>query len=289
MLRLSDNFSLIDKIGSGSFGEVYLAQTNSGKHFAAKVEEKKSASRLIEEYNIYKKLKNNGVTSGIPKIYKFIETPQFNILTMELLGKNLDEIFIEHTKKFNLSTVLKLGLEIITLLEIVHTAGFIHRDIKPNNFLIGHKKKSNFLYIMDFGLSKQFITSKNRHMDMRTERSLVGTARYASANVHMGIEPSRRDDLESVGYMLMYFLRGSLPWQGLKKKAKTDQIQLIGETKMCTNIDKLCFGYPKCFSNYIKYCKKLNFEQSPDYDYLRSIFIDTKNELNIDLNYCWNE
>ena len=123
------------------------------------------------------------------------------------------------------------------------------------------------------------------------ERSLVGTARYASTNVHMGIEPSRRDDLESVGYMLIYFLIGKLPWQGLKSKTrngtKISQIELIGETKMCTNIDKMCKNIPSSFSKYISYCKSLNFEQTPDYDIIRKIFSDDIAKLNIELKYCW--
>lgn len=286
MSYLSDNFTLIDKIGSGTFGEIYMAEDNNKKLYAVKVEEKKPSSRLLEEYTTYKKLKKNGVTKGVPKIYSFIETPQFNILTMELLGKSLDDVFVDNDKLFDLGTVLKLGIEIVSLLENIHNAGFIHRDIKPNNFMIGYKSKKAKLYIIDFGLSKQFINKKH-HIDIRMERSLVGTARYTSTNIHMGIEPSRRDDLEAVGYMLIYFLKGSLPWQGLKKKEKTDQIQLIGEVKMCTSVEKLTDGLPECFAEYIRYCKKLNFDEKPNYDYLKKIFTDTAEENKIKLVYCW--
>jgi len=288
MTCLSDNFTLIHKLGSGSFGEVYLANSEKGKICAAKVEEKKTSSRLKGEYNIYIKLKNCGVSRGIPKIYNFIETPQYNILTMQLLGKSLDEIFVENDKKFDIATVIKLAYDIVTLLEMVHNAGFIHRDIKPNNFLIGHANKNHKVYIMDFGLSKQYINNKNNnHINISTHRSLVGTARYASINVHMGIEPSRRDDLESVGYMLIYFLKGVLPWQNLKKKEGTEQIQLIGETKMCTNVDKLCENTHSCFAEYIKYCKKLDFDEKPDYNYIRALFNDGAQRLKIKPKYFW--
>jgi serine/threonine protein kinase len=292
MSYLSDKIDLIEKLGEGSFGEVYLAQTKKGKKVAAKVEEKKGSSRLQEEYNIYKKLKQNENCEGIPKIYKFIDTPQFNILVMQLLGKSLDELFNENGKKFDIGTTLKLGVDIITVLEGIHNAGFIHRDIKPNNFMIGHGSDYDKLYVIDFGLSKQYMI-KNKHIALREERSLVGTARYTSINVHMGIEPSRRDDLESVGYMLVYFLLGSLPWQGLKKRSedkkqdKKDKYQLIGDKKMCTSPKMLCKGLPHCFEQYLIYCQNLNFDEEPDYDYMRSLFEQSSEDTNNDLNYFW--
>ena len=286
-INLADKYKFINKIGSGSFGEVYLVQDNLNKNYAAKIEEKRSNSRLKEEYEIYKKLKKNGVSDGIPKITTFLETPNYNVLIMQLLGNSLDELLESHGGTFDLGTVLKLGIDIITLLEKTHIAGFIHRDIKPNNFLVGYKKNSNTLYIMDFGLAKQYINHE-KHISIRVERSLVGTARYASTNVHMGIEPSRRDDLESVGYMLVYFLKGKLPWQGLKKQKNVDQIKLIGDTKMFTSLKRLCENIPACFVEYINHCKKLNFDEAPDYEYLKSLFIQTAIDKNVQLKYCWS-
>lgn len=285
---LADKYKFISKIASGSYGEVYLTNGANNKDYAAKIEEKKATSRLRQEYEIYKTIKKAGVTNGIPRIMTFIETPQYNVMVMELLGKSLDNLLSDHGGIFDMGTVLKLGIEIVTLLQNVHKAGIIHRDIKPNNFLVGSGDKKDTLYIMDFGLSKQFRIADNQHIGIRIERSLVGTARYVSTNVHMGIEPSRRDDLESTGYMLVYFLKGRLPWQGLKKKKETDdQIKLIGDTKMMTNIKKLCEYLPKCFVEYLQYCRKLNFDEEPDYEYLKSLFIEESNTNSIALEYCW--
>jgi casein kinase 1 len=284
---VSDKYKYIEIIGSGSFGEVFLTQDRATKKmYAAKLEPKGKKSRLKEEYDIYTKLRRKGLKTGIPKIVDYIETQKQNIMIMQLLGLDLDELHKKNNCIFDLATVLKIGLDIISLLESLHKTGFIHRDIKPNNFLSGISKESSTLYIMDFGLSKQYI-SGNKHIPHKVEKELVGTARYASINVHDGIEPSRRDDLESVGYMLVYFLKGSLPWQGLKEKKNEDKIKLIGNTKKWTSLAKLCKDIPDCFPKYISYCRKLSFVETPDYEYLKKLFIDEAIKSKLELKFCW--
>lgn len=285
--QIADKYKFINKIASGSFGEVYLAKDKkTNKIYAAKIETKSAKSRLHDEHKIYKNLKEKGFKEGIPKVLNFIETKKQNILIMQLLGKDLDDLHKQYNNKFDIGTVLKLGVDIINLLEKLHKTGYIHRDIKPNNFLTGYETDNNNLYIMDFGLSKQYIIN-DQHIKIKIERDLVGTARYASINVHLGIEPSRRDDLISVGYMLIYFLQGKLPWQGLKEKKNVDKIQLIGDTKLHTHVKKLCDGLPSCFINYLEYCKKLDFTDEPDYKYLKSLFLEESVQNNINLQYCW--
>jgi serine/threonine protein kinase len=282
---LKDSYQIIEKIGSGSFGDIYLAKKKNIPHLnlAAKIEERKSKERVINEYKIYRKLNTSGAIKGLPKIYELIQTEDYNIMFMELLDSSLEDQYNKHNRNFDLPTVLKLGVEIIKLIHQVHKKGYIHRDIKPNNFMIGMNK--NKIYIMDFGLSKRFIKS-GRHIEFHKNRSLIGTARYASINMHMGIEPSRRDDLESIGYMLVYFLINKLPWQGLKKKGKA-HIKEIGNIKMCTNIDDLCKKIPNCFNKYLKYCRNLKFNEEPNYNYLIELFKEEANKKKLKLVFQW--
>ncbi len=281
---LGDNFNLIKKIGSGSFGEVYLTRDKTGKEYAAKIEAKSEKNRLKAEFNIYKKVLNNKNIEGIPKVYNYIETTEYNILIMELLGKSLENIFDENQREFSMSTIFKLALDMLNIIERFHAKGFIHRDIKPNNFLFNCTKPYNTLYLMDFGLSKKYIQS-GKHIDIKFDRSLIGTARYASQNIHWGIEPSRRDDLESIGYVLIYLVLGRLPWQGLKADKNKTQIEKIGDKKIVVTTEKLCENLPKCFSTYLDYCKKLKFEEKPNYDFLRDLFIKEAENKKISIKY----
>lgn len=163
----------------------------------------------------------------------------------------------------------------LSRVEFVHARSFIHRDIKPDNFLMGLGKKANQVHIIDFGLAKKYRDPKSHiHIPYRENKNLTGTARYASINTHLGIEQSRRDDMESLGYVLMYFLRGSLPWQGLKAATKRQKYEKISEKKMSTPIEVLCKGYPVEFVTYFQYCRSLRFDDKPDYSFLRKLFRD---------------
>lgn len=164
------------------------------------------------------------------------------------------------------------------------------RDIKPDNFLIGSNKKSNIIYLIDFGLAKKYRDARShQHIPYRENKNLTGTARYASINAHLGLEQSRRDDMEGIGYCLMYFLRGSLPWQGLKAQTKHEKYQKIMETKMSTPVEVLCKGYPVEFMTYMSYCRALRFEDKPDYNYLRRLFKElfAREGFDPDLPFDW--
>jgi len=288
-----DNYELINKIGSGSFGEVFIEKNKSdNKTYAAKIEETKNKNRLKSEYNIYKKINKDNKILGIPKIYNFIQTSDYNIMIMELLGSSLESVYEKNDKKISLNCLFKLSLDMIELIYNFHKRGFIHRDIKPSNFLFNYKQKNdvntnyNQLYVMDFGLSKPFIIN-GEHIDIKFDRSLIGTARYCSLNIHWGIEPSRRDDLESISYILIYLFKGELPWQGLKKDKNKTQVEKIGDKKLTIQTEDLCKDMPECFRLLLDYARGLKFEQTPDYKYIREIFDKDIQKLNVKPQYDW--
>jgi len=165
--------------------------------------------------------------------------------------------------------------QMISRVQTIHEKNLIYRDIKPDNFLIGRPgtKNANLVHMVDFGMAKQYRDPKTKqHIPYRERKSLSGTARYMSINTHLGREQSRRDDLESLGHVFMYFLRGSLPWQGLKAATNKQKYEKIGEKKQTTPIKELCEGFPEEFGIYLNYVRKLGFEETPDYDFLRELF-----------------
>lgn len=216
----------------------------------------------------------------------------YNILVMELLGKSLEDIFVAiPNKKMSVRCVCNIGYQMVTILQYVHNKHIIHRDIKPDNFVVGTGDNAKRIYLLDFGLAKKYRSSTTlMHYPMTNKKKLTGTARYASINALKGLEQSRRDDLEAVGYVLMYFLRGSLPWQGLPVKNKEDRYQKIMEKKRNTTPEELCKDFPKEFEEYIKYTRKLEYEQDPNYEYLKGLFTQVLNELGCEMDYYydWN-
>ena len=260
------------KIGCGSFGDIFLGiNITNGEEVAIKMESSKARHpQLMYEYKVYRIL-NGGV--GIPHIRFFGVEREYNCLVMDLLGPSLEDLFTFCGRRFTMKTVLMLVDQMIGRIEYVHVKNFIHRDIKPDNFLMGIGRHCNKLFLVDFGLAKKYRETRSRvHIPYREDKNLTGTARYASINAHLGIEQSRRDDMESLGYVLMYFNRGTLPWQGLKAANKKQKYERISDKKMSTPVEVLCKGFPAEFSMYLNYCRGLRFDEAPDYMYLRQLF-----------------
>ncbi|XP_035696211.1 casein kinase I-like isoform X2 [Branchiostoma floridae] len=271
-LRVGNKYRLGRKIGSGSFGDIYLGTNIANmEEVAIKLECVKTKHPQLHIESKFYKMMQGGV--GIPTIKWCGVEGDYNVMVMELLGPSLEDLFNFCSRKFTLKTVLLLADQLISRIEYIHSKNFIHRDVKPDNFLMGLGKKGNLVYIIDFGLAKKYRDARtHQHIPYRENKNLTGTARYASINTHLGIEQSRRDDMESLGYVLMYFNLGSLPWQGLKAATKRQKYERISEKKMSTPIEVLCKGYPSEFATYLNYCRSIRFDDKPDYSYLRQLF-----------------
>ncbi|OBZ72585.1 Casein kinase I 1 [Grifola frondosa] len=268
------HFRVGKKIGEGSFGVVFEG-TNmlNNQPVAIKFEPRKSeAPQLRDEYRSYRTL--NG-TPGVPQVHYFGQEGLHNVLVIDLLGPNLEDLFDMCGRKFTIKTVCMAAKQMVTRVQAIHEKSLIYRDIKPDNFLIGvpGSKTANTIHIIDFGMAKHYRDPKTKvHIPYRERKSLSGTARYMSINTHLGREQSRRDDLESLGHVFMYFLRGGLPWQGLRAATNKQKYEKIGEKKQSTPIEELCEGFPEEFAIYMNYVRKLGFEETPDYDFLRELF-----------------
>ena len=282
-------YKLTKLIGKGSFGCVFKGNNLiDNTEVAVKLERKNYKAHLLEiESNFLTILKGY----GIPEIKGFGYSGNYYVLIQELLGLNLMQIKYLKNFRYSLKDICMMAIQIIDRIEYVHSKLLIHRDIKPENFVVGYKNNS-IIYIIDFGISRKYKSSHTgKHLKYSLTGKMFGTVRYASYNASRGVEQSRRDDLESIGYMLIFLATGYLPWKGLSLKDKNMRKKYMEMLlmKKYTPSKDLCKNLPSQFVDYIDYCKKLTFEQDPDYEYLRSLFIDileSHNKLN-DLKFSW--
>ena len=285
---LFDKYLLVKKLGEGSFGCIYSARENNN-WYAIKFENKNKGQNLLEN-EAYIMSYLNG--PRIPAVKSFGYSGDHNVLIMELMGKSLEDLFKNlPNKKMSIRCVCNLGYQMIDIMEYIHNKHIIHRDIKPDNFVMGKGAKSKYLFLLDFGLSKKYRSSTTlKHYPLIKRKKLTGTARYASINALNGMTQSRRDDLEAIGYVLMYFLIGKLPWQGMVNKNKDERYLRIMEVKRDTTPEQLCKGFPPEFERYISYTRNLEYEEQPDYDLLKNLFLKVlKDEgYNLDYYYDWD-
>ena len=286
-------YQVLELIGVGSFGLVYKGKnTQENKLVAIKVEKISPEDCQVLKYETYVLANVQGF--GIPKIISSGRFGNYNVLIFELLGKSLMDILKETGKLFTMKDICMIGIQMIDRIEFVHSRYFVHRDIKPDNFLIGYEDPS-IIYLIDFGLSKKYRSSSTKkHQQIGLTKKLTGTLYFVSINANRGLVQSRRDDLESIGYVLLFTLLGELPWENMEKSNSltiSEKISLVYKIKSKVKPEKLCENLPQELTDYFKYCKKLKFEEKPDYNYLRGLFksILDKNNFPLDNYFTWVE
>jgi len=265
-------FKVLKILGSGAFGTVYSAtDRESGRKVAVKFESTGfGAPTLKHEAEMLKFLREPTRPQGFAEHFYFGEEMGSQVLVMEILGRDLDKCFQACQGSFQVQTVVLLAEQLMQRLEYLHSKRVVHRDIKPENFAFGVREKRHHLYMIDFGLCKKYYEA--RHKPMRYTSSFIGTARYASVNAHRQLQQSRRDDLQAVGHMLIYFLRGSLPWSGLHTATTAQKMLRIRQLKESIPVDELCGQFPREFALYFNYCRGLGFTEQPNYTMIRQLF-----------------
>jgi len=263
-IHVQNKYRIDHRLGRGSFGEVYQAHDlETGEEVALKLEYTGiDPSHLENEVEIYGALAGG---RGIPRVIWYGEECEFRVMAFELLGPNLEDLFNYCSREFSLKTVLLLADQLIRRFQYIHSKKYIHRDIKPDNILMGVGKHGNTVYVTDIGLAKEIEDQDGRSY------SVVGTIRYASINAHLGKGQSPRDDMESLGYVLLYFLRGSLPWQGLKIRSREMKEKRILEMKQSADDYGLFKDIPDGFKRYFEHVRSLPSDENPNYTYLRSL------------------
>ena len=283
-----NKYKIIKRIGKGSFGYVYLVEYNN-KSYAMKLENTKKGFYILDK-EVY--LMNHLYGPRIPYVKSFGQCGFYNVLVMELLGKSLEDIIqILPSKKMTIPCVCKLSYQMIQILEHIHKKSFLHRDVKPDNFIMGIGPNSKFLYMCDFGFCKTYRDPYTlAHHPMKKGGGITGTARFASIHTLDGYTQSRRDDLESLGYVIIYLAKGTLPWANIKSDNKNELYNRIIESKKATSTEFLCRDLPIQFEEYIRYVKGLGYEQEPDYRYLKNLFLICLQNTGgkMDFSYDWD-
>ena len=279
-----NKYTCVKKLGKGSFGSIYQAVYGK-EEYALKFEDRKKNNDLLQnEAAIMNYLKG----PNIPTVKSYGFTSSYNILVMQLLGRDLEHHF-KKRKKFSVKTVCMLGFQMINILENIHEKHILHRDIKPENFTMGLNQNSKIVYLIDFGLAKKYRSMSTLiQYPLTLKKKFTGTARYASINALKGYEHSRRDELESLGYIFIYFLKGKLPWQNIKVKDKEEKFKKILQKKLEISSNELCLGIPKEFDIFFEYVKNLKYDEKPDYNMLKDLLYKVMKDGNYKNDYIYD-
>jgi serine/threonine protein kinase len=284
-------------LGEGSFGKVYLGKVNDTNDIVAIKTEEPKHNYLSKEGSICKVLTDKKeVPIGFSKYYWYGEdSDKHKYLICEALGKSIQDLLTKCGGSFSLKTVIMVGFQILNRIEYLHQHNFIHRDIKPSNFLVGIGGKKNTIYLVDFGLSKEYCDKNGNHIEYLKNKAYVGTIRYMSVNCHKGVETARRDDMYSYIYMLFFLYYGNLPWQGMNDNDKKKRLKIIGNIKAEFNKDPTKFfenpTVPSSFLKILDYTRKMKFKQNIDYDRIREYLVDDMiaHKYNYDYEWDWNK
>lgn len=263
-------YQLGKRLGAGSFGAIYEGfNVDTGEVVAVKLEHISERHPQVEwEYRLYTMQAQQGCAC-VPRVFWCGTEGEYRALAMERLGDSLERL-VRRSRRVDDGTMRFIACEMIDRIRSFHSTGYIHRDIKPDNFLLSLDR--SHVYLIDFGLSKRYRNHDGSHISQKTGKSLTGTARYASVSSHRGHELSRRDDIESIGYVLVYLALGSLPWQNLPISKSGEKYAAIHKRKVETSSAVLCRGLHGGYRKFIDHARGLRFEQPPDYEYLVGLF-----------------
>lgn len=257
MTIINNKYKIIYKIGSGCFGSIYKGQNIRTKEFIAiKVEPITSNFKLLKnESKIYQYLFD---CEYVPRVKWYGKDDINYYMVIDLLGNSLQD-YINKMTTFPIILILKIGIKIINILKIIHNKGLIHRDIKPDNFLFGVNNNINNIYLIDFGFCKSYLDINNIHIKQKQLSNMIGSRNYASISAHRCHELSRRDDLESLSYMLMYFYTGWLPWNNIFNDFEIIDLKINISTSE---------RYPTILLELLNYSRDLKYNETPNYSYI---------------------
>ncbi|CAD8100822.1 unnamed protein product [Paramecium sonneborni] len=278
------------KISSGSFGVVLLGHDKDRNiDVAIKIEkeENEDVRSLEREVQVLERL--NGI-EGVPKLYWHGEQDEYNVIVMQILGKDL-AYYLKSKKRFSFKTTIQLGIQIVKVLERIHNKGVVHRDLKPENVLFGVDDECSKIYVVDFGISKVYRDKHGNIHPFRDNTSFIGTTRYASIAAHKGYELSRKDDIESLIYVLLYFMKGQLPWQNMQNVSDEERTSKVGEMKMSIDPKELCKDVPNEFAIILEYLKQLQYLSEPNYNFVYQQFEKAAENLGVQLDnsFDWDQ